>query len=86
MAVAKIGDKTMIVYYTDKDEGVKCSVQIHDKNSRVYYVHVKDGKVVERCVDNANSQKEIDAFDLKVYVPVFYTLPEKLKDAIACLL
>jgi len=83
MAYTNIGDKTMIVFYNEKDKGIKCSVQIHDKNSRVYYTHIENGKLVERSFECSKEKNELTTKDLKEYVAVIYTLPEKLKASVA---
>jgi hypothetical protein len=86
MAFANVGAKTLLVFYTDKEDGIKCSVQVRDPDNRVYYAHVENGKRVEKSFEDQKEMPELTTKDLKVYASILYTLPEKLKDAIAPLL
>lgn len=81
MAHTKLGTKTLLVYYTDKYYGIKCSLQVHDAN-RIYYAHIEDGNLLEKSFENEKQEDRLTTEDLKIYASVLYTLPEKLREAI----
>lgn len=81
LAIATVGDKTILVSFFETEGIINSKVQITDKNKKTYYAFIENGELVEQYFYEDKDGKRITKKnDLDEYLPVVFTLPEKLKD------
>jgi hypothetical protein len=87
IAIAYAGEKTLLVYLNEKENGIQSSVQIVDSKNNGYFTRVENDKLVEIYLkDDKQLKSPATKNNLKEYMPILYTLPKNIKDAINPLL
>lgn len=87
LAITKFGSKTMHAYVFGSDSRrVECVVRITDSKNNNYIATVAKGELIENWFYHKDGEIIERKNNLKEYLPVIHTLPDKIKEGISPLI